>query len=131
MDSSALVMSVLTPEMIKAGADFLQSLDAAKVPVAAAFWLFHGEEPDLRLVIASPEVGQIGKREFYGKLIDHLRALNRRELNSSNLTAVTPDDEIVVAVRKVFQLPGIGSIRFTGNVSNGILIPDALIYRST
>ena len=131
MVSSALVMSDLTPEMIKTGADFLQRLDAANVPVTSAFWLFHGEEPDWRLVLASPDVAQIGKREFYGKLIDHLRALNRRELNSSNVTAAAPDDQFVAAVRKAFNVPGIASIRFTGNVINGILIPDALIYRST
>jgi hypothetical protein len=131
MVGTTLVKQDLTPEMIQAGAEFIRVLDAAQVPVTSAFWLYHGEEPDWRLVIASPEVVQLGIREFYGKLIDHRRALNRDEVNSSVVTAVAPDDPIVAAVRKVYKLPGIASIRSTGNVFNGILIPDALIYRST
>jgi hypothetical protein len=131
MDSSVLVKSDLTPEMIRAGADFLQALDAANVPVTSAFWLFHGEEPDWRLIIASPRVAEIGKREFYGILIDHQRALKRDEVNAIVVTAATLDDPIVVAVRNVFKLPGIAAKRVTGNVMNGILIPDLLIYRST
>ncbi len=131
MVGSTLVKQDLTPEMIQAGADLIRALDAAKVPVTSAFWLYHGEEPDWRLVIASPDVDQLGLRQFYGTLVDHLHALNRPELNSSYVTAVAPNDPIVSALRKVFKLPGISSIRFTGNVINGIFIPDALIYRST
>lgn len=131
MVGSALVKQDLTPEMIQAGAEFLRSLDAAKVPVTSAFWVFRGEEPDWRLFVASPDVVQKGLREFYLTLVDHLHAMSRDELRGSYLTAVAPDDEVVAAVRKVLKLPGIGAIRFTGNVINGILIPDALIYRST
>jgi hypothetical protein len=131
MVGSTMVRPDLTPEMIQAGADFIRALDTANVPVTAAFWLFHGEEPDWRLNIASPEVAQLGKREFYGKLVDHLRALNRPELNVSNVTAVSPAELIVSALRKVFKISGLASFRFTGNAINGVFIPDALIYRST
>ena len=131
MVGTALVKQDLTPEMIQAGAEFIRVLDAAQVPVQSAFWIYHGEEPDWRLVIASPEVVQFGIRKFYGKLIDHQRALNRDEVNSSVVTALPPDDPIVAAVRKVYQIPGIAAKRVWGNVMNGILIPDLLIYRST
>jgi len=57
--------------------------------------------------------------------------LNRPELDSSYVTAVAPEDPIVAALRKALKVPGIASIRLTGNVINGILVPDALIYRST
>jgi hypothetical protein len=131
MVDTALVKQDLTPEMIQAGAELLQSLDAAQVPVTSAFWLYRGDEADWRLIIASPDVEKKGIREFYLTLVDHLHAMTRDELKGSYVTAVTPDDKIVVAIRKIFKTSGIRSIRFTGNVINGILIPDALIYRST
>ena len=131
MVDTALVKQDLTPEMIQAGAEFLQSLDAAQVPVTSAFWLYRGEEADWRLIIASPDVAQKGLRQVYLTLVDHLHAMTRDELKGSYITAVAPDEKIVVAIRKVFKTAGISSIRLTGNVINGILIPDALIYRST
>jgi hypothetical protein len=131
MASETLVKQDLTPEMISAGADLVRALDAANIPVTAAFWLYYGEEPDWRLRIVSPEVAQLGTLQFYRKLGDHMRALRRPELTSSNVTATEPEDRIVVALRKALRAPGINSIRYTGNVFNGILFPDALIYRVT
>ena len=131
MANAALVTQYLTPEMIEAGADLVRSLDAASIPVTAAYWLFDGDEPDWRLMIVSPEVAQLGPLRFYRKLGDQMRALHRPELTSSNVTAVEPDDRVIAALRKAVQVPGIGSMRLTGNVFNGVLIPDALVYRST
>ncbi len=131
MVSAALVKQDLTPEMISAGADLVRALDAANIPVTAAFWLYYGDDPDWRLRIVSPEVAQLGTLQFYRKLGDQMRALQRPELTSSNVTAVESDNRIVVALRKALKVPGIASIRYTGNVFNGILFPDALIYRVT
>lgn len=124
-------MQHLTPEMIAAGADLVRALDAANIPVTAAFWLYYGDEPDWRLRIVSPEVAQLGPLEFYRKLGDQMRALQRPELTSSNVTALEPNDRLVAALRKTLKVPGIASIRYTGNVFNGIFFPDMLIYRVT
>lgn len=131
MASAALVKEDLTPEMISAGADLVRALDAASIPVTAAFWLYYGDEPDWRLRIVSPEVAQLGTLQFYRKLGDQMRALQRPELTSSNVTALEPDARIVTAMRNTLSVPGIAKMRRTNNVFDGVFIPDALIYRLT
>ena len=131
MANATMVVEYLTPEMILAGADFVRALDAANIPVTAAFWLYYGDEPDWRLRIVSPEVEKLGTLAFYRKLGEQMRALGRTELTSNNITAMSPDDRLVAALRKTLNVPGIASLRYKGNVFNGIFFPDALIYRMT
>lgn len=130
MAYTALVAPELTSGLIEAGEKFVQSLDAAGINVSAAFWLLSGEDTGWRLLIGSPEVAQVGAREFYRKIDDRVRALGDTELSVSHITAVRPDDSTVSLLRKAVKTgQGISRIRFTRNVINGILILDSLIYR--
>jgi len=131
MGYTALVASELTPGLIEAGERLVRGLDAAQTPVPAAFWLLT-EDTGWRLTIASPKVSESGSRQFYSTLNAHLRRLAHPELNITHVTAVRPDDPTVLLLRTAIQTgQGLSRIRFTGNVINGRLIPDALIYRLT
>ncbi|MGQ0545741.1 MAG: hypothetical protein ACT4P3_10460 [Betaproteobacteria bacterium] len=129
MGYTALVASDLTPGLIEAGEKLIRNLDAAKTPVPAAFWLLT-EDSGWRLTIASPKVTETGSRQFYSTLNAQLRTLGHRELNITHITAVRPDDPTVSLLRTAMRTgQDLSRIRFTGNVINGRLIPDALIYR--
>lgn len=130
MANTALVTPELTAGLIEGGERLLERLDAANIPVTAAFWHLSGDDTGWRLIVASPEVSQTGKLRFYGKTNAQLRTLGDTELSVSHVTAVRPDDPIVSLLRRDIKTgQGISRIRLTGNVINGTLIPDALIYR--
>ena len=130
MAYTSLVVPHLTPELIQAGESFVKALDAASVPLIAAFWLLADDETGWRLVVASPEVAQKGPLQFYSELGDRLQALKNPELNIMHVTAASPDHPTVSLLRRALgTVPGISRIRFTRNAVNGVLIPDALVYR--
>ena len=124
-----LVVSELTAELTKAGTKFLSELDASKIHVTAAFWLLADEDSYWELVLSSDEVEQIGPRAFYGKVGDCLRSSGIEGLSLSHIKAVPNDDPIVLRLRHALKNVPAGQIRLTGNVIDGVLIPDALIYR--
>lgn len=128
----AVVAPELTAGMIQAGEALLRGLDAADVPVPAAFWLRRSEDVGWRLVIASPAVDTLGQKAVYRQLADRVTELRRPDLSMSYVVAVSPADPTVALLRSAVRTePGISAIRFTGNVINGVFIPDAHIYRLT
>lgn len=128
MAYAPLVVSDLTAEFIQSGDQFLSELDAINIPITAAFWLLRDEDSYWELVLSSAEVDQLGPRAFYSKVGDCLRSSRIEGLNLSHIKAVSTDDPIVTRLRRVLGNVH-GQIRFTGNVIDGVLIPDALVYR--
>jgi hypothetical protein len=129
MDNTTLVIPYLPPDWQDKGEAFLRALDAAGVPVTAAYWLY-AEETGWRLVLASPEVEQFGPKHFYMRVLGVLRSLPESVLSSGIITAVPSYEPSAVALRKAVPSgQGIVRVRVTGNVLNGLYIPDALVYR--
>jgi hypothetical protein len=128
MADATLVVHELTPELRRAAADLLAVLDREQIPVTAAFWRLDDDEFQWRLVLASPEVEQHGPRAFYDKVGERLRAEGIDELSVINISAVPPDDPTARRLRRILTIPS-GQVRLTGNVIDGVLIPDALVYR--
>ena len=130
MAYAPMVAYELTPSLVDAGRALITALDDGNVPVTAAFWLLAEPDGSWRLVIASPEVDELGPLAFYRKLSPFLRAPAAAELGSSVVTAVRPGDRMVgrigTAVRTGRTLE---SIRLTQNVFNGEYVPDTFIYR--
>lgn len=132
MAEEILVGEQLTPDMIQSGAKLVEALDKLNVLVKGAFWLLLPEQHAWRLVIAAPEVRQLGPKAMYRKI---RTAFSK---NSASTTAIGTKDISVVDDRTPLFLllrsavstgPGIGGIRFSRNVINGQLIEDAYLYR--
>jgi len=120
----------LTPEYVQDGAAFLRALDAAGIPVTAACWYLADDETGWQLLLASPEVAQTGALKFVKKIFAHLDALGDMELTANHVTVLRPEEHPVPALCKALHtVPGIQKIRFTRSAANGVMIPDALIYR--
>jgi len=130
MAYSALVAPDLSPEMVTAGENLLRTLDSAAVEVTAALWLLQPGESGWRLVISAPDIASTGPHAFYQKIDHALRKLGGTPLSMSLVSALPQTDPLLTLLRVALRTgPGISRIRFTENVVNGVLIPDALVYR--
>lgn len=127
-----MVETILTDKMIESGAQLVRRLDESKLEFDAAFWLYSSDREAWRLVIAHPELGELGPRKIYRR-IDKVMMKFQDEITEVALADVTlfmPDNPIVSAIRKAMRKsPGISGTRLTNTGINGILIEGAYIYR--
>jgi|tagenome__1003787_1003787.scaffolds.fasta_scaffold20797187_2 hypothetical protein len=66
MVETAVVMALLTQEMIQQGAELARALEQEGVTILTAFWLPNIETGRWRLFIGTPDVDRIGWLELYG-----------------------------------------------------------------
>ena len=69
MAQELYVGKILTDEMITAGKQFLQQIEAVMPPITASFWLYTQEADVWRLYFATPIVSKEGSRTVYDKSI--------------------------------------------------------------
>jgi hypothetical protein len=130
MDREALVAEQFTADLEAGGRAVVEGLDAANLSVSAAFWLLAPGEASWRLVVVSPLVAALGPRAFYKKVDKVLRRLEPPTVPIDVINAAPPSHPLVSLLRGAVQTgSNLGGIRFMGNVINGVLIPDAYIYR--
>lgn len=128
-----MVNNNLTDERIKAGESLIREADTSKLIIEAALWFYFQEKGYWKLMLSIKGVEQEGPKSIYNKL--------QKILVKANIKDSLPLSEIVLAKPRAPLLellkiavrtgPGISNIRFTENVINGQLIPDAYIYRLT
>jgi hypothetical protein len=127
-----MVEAALTPQLIQEGADLVQALDAAGLAPDAAFWFYFPDINAWKLVLAEMKVGPQGPREVYKQIQRTLGALSDRikTLSLDDVAVAKPDAPVVSVLKKALRTgPGIGGIRFSQNIIDGVLIEDAYIYR--
>lgn len=130
MDHEALVVEQFSADLEAGGRAVVQALDDANLNISAALWLLAPGETRWRLVIASQLVAALGPRAFYKKVDKVLRKIAPPTVPIDAINAVPPNHPLVSLLKVALQTgPGLGGIRFVGNVINGVLIPDAYIYR--
>jgi len=127
------MVNSLTEELIKAGEALLREADASKTKIDAALWFYFPDQEAWKLLLSIKGVEKEGPKQIYNQL--------QKLLVKADIKETLPLSEIALAKLKMPLLellkiavrtgPGIGGIRFTGNVINGQLIPDAYIYRLT
>jgi len=127
-----VVTDTLTDEMVRAGEQLIQSLDANGFPVRAAFWYYLRESEVWRLVIASPIVSQLGPTVAYRQIhnvVDEM-ATDAAKISLNDITVVENDNHRVSLLRAaVGPKRKAAGIRLSQNVINGLMIDDAYIYR--
>src|SRR6266481_5929183 len=74
MAQETLVKEVLAANEIEAGEELLRRLDAARLEVIAAYWVFNSEDGNWRLELVSPLVEEWGPMRFYAQVLSALRA---------------------------------------------------------
>ena len=132
VDKVEMVDSILSKELIDAGAELIRRLDERGMQPDAAFWLYFPDVSTWKLVLAEEDVGKTGPKEVYRRIQSTITAAgdDLHPLELDHITLAKPDAPMVALLRTAVHTgPGIGGIRFTHNVVNGTLIEDAYIYR--
>jgi hypothetical protein len=125
-----MVRTTLVKEWIEAGKRLTEALDKAKLEVVASLWFYDAGSDQWRLMIASPLVDQRGPLEAYRMIQKVLADLGLEDLRLSDISAVSPDHDLIKLLRVALQTgKGISGIRFTRNRINDQFIEDAYIYR--
>lgn len=123
----------LVKSEINAGLQLVRVLDAAGFDVKAALWLYSSDADKWRFVIATPDV----PKQISQKYLDAATALSswreanpgRPVLDLSRVRLVGPDDPLIRGLTPILHLDGLGEIRFSHNLVNGIYVEDALVHR--
>jgi hypothetical protein len=122
--------TILVNSDIEAGQELVRILDQSGFPVTAAAWIYFPDVQEWRLVIRTPRAAE----NLHEALLDLARAMDaegdlRERIDLARLKLVPPGDRMLEAMGKVINVSGLGTVRFTRNVINGIYIDDALVYR--
>jgi len=134
MATEVVVKETLSAEMTFAGREIVEHLDRAGFPVSAALWFYVDDTNSWRLIIGTPGITDNGPQKAYEEIYSILHNIqgNTPKVSFRDITVVdAKSDKLLSLLRLIFKLPGpaIHSVRFAGNVINGVLINDAYIYR--
>lgn len=133
MVEGSMVRDTLNPDMIDSGRVLIEKLTAHDLQLSAALWFYFADANIWRLVIASPIVKMKGPRAMYEKVQSVIRAASDEfpNLELSDVTVVSPDDNLITQFKSAIQIVGISGVRFSNNTINGRVIEDAYIYKLT
>ncbi len=128
-----MVTNTLTETQIKAGKTLIKAGDTSKLDIEAAFWFYFQEQEAWKLMLSIKGVEKSGPKSTYNKLQKLLKKTKINEkLPLSEIALLKHNAPLLNLLRTAIKTGlGISGIRFTGNVINGQLIPDAYIYRVT
>jgi hypothetical protein len=128
-----MVEKALVEESVVAGEVLTRRLVDAKFPLVASFWLYSEESGRWRLTLASSLVDQRDKGplkayEQIQKLIRNDPAL--RSLTLSDISVVSPRDDIVRALRTVLgPAANVNGVRLGGTRISDLIVEGAYLYR--
>jgi len=126
MDKTALVENA-----INEGKIIVENLDREGLFFPIAMWSFMPNNNEWRLILGKEDVNDVGAREYYKKIQKVLKKMTPKpDITISDISLFSTQNEMAKLI-KVALRPGrgISGRRFTGNVINGHLLPDAYIYR--
>ncbi|HMI64849.1 MAG TPA: hypothetical protein VK517_02365 [Cyclobacteriaceae bacterium] len=126
MDKTALVENA-----INEGKIIVENLDREGLFFPIAMWSFMPNNNEWRLILGKEDVNDVGARGYYKKIQKVLNKITPKpDITVSDISLISTHNEMAKLV-KVALRPGrgISGRRFTGNVINRHLLPDAYIYR--
>jgi len=128
-----VAQAALVESLIKAGDLFVQALDTAGQSPSAALWLYRADSDDWVLVLAREALDHAGPKAAYQSILDIFSRFEPQfePLKFDDIVILPTRDQTLAALRRLLRTPPLAhsQIRARGNVINGILIEDVLIYR--
>lgn len=125
-----MVKNNLNDEMIDAGRALIKKLIVQDLQLTAALWFYFADTDIWRLILASPIVKAKGPRAMYEKVQSVIRASGDEfpSLELSNITVVSPEDNIVTQFESVILMEGFTGTEISNDTIGGRVIEGALIY---
>lgn len=130
MAEEILVKEPLTKDMIVAGDVVLHTLETAKYPLDALFWLYTSESNIWRLTIASPSVDKAGPLKSYAQLRQALAgsAVVLSPLVAFEFSIISSDDPLVSALVLLSKKSNIAGQRFSRGYFYWVYVEDIYVY---
>lgn len=124
--------TTLVKDDISEGRRLIEHLDRTDFKVNSALWFYNSDSSKWKLVLATDYLKEHSLNEAYNFIREELNKINSVNISSDNISVAKADDDLIKLLKVAIGTgPGISEIRFTRNVINGIMIEDALIYRTT
>lgn len=122
--------TVLVERDIEEGRKLLRTLDAAGIPIVAAYWLYELEWNRWRLVFATPLVETVGSTPVYRRIRELVEAGAGGGGALAHLVVVSPRDRIASGLHRIPGSERVSEFRLTDGVVNGLSVDDAYVYRT-
>jgi hypothetical protein len=113
---------------IERGAELVRALDKAGFPVLAAMWLYRTDLEAWRLTIATPRANDL--LEAYGEVQAVARQHGFEGFDLTYIELVAPSDRTVSTLSRSRRLEGLGGVRLSTSMIDGVYIEDAYVYRA-
>ena len=118
-----MAQDTLVDAELSAGREFVQALDKAGIPVVGALWFYHTDVDRWKMLVATPQAAK-GTRNLYAAAIRL-----KPKLDLSRVEFVPPESPLIRALRGFIRIDGLGGVRMSQNMLNGVYVDDAYIYR--
>jgi hypothetical protein len=129
-----MVITDIPDRLIDEGARVVEKLDHSGVAVTSAMWILFPDSEAWKLALSLPVVKKSGPRRGYElvqKALEEL-GLEVRGISLEDVTVLSPDDPLMRRLRGALKKGlRVSPLWFKGNVIEGELFPDALVYRAT
>src|SRR3712207_2306588 len=93
--------TILVERDIEEGRKLLDLVDAADIPVVAAYWLYRIESGRWRLVLATPLVETVGSTYVYRRLREMFEAGAGVDVALDDVSVVGPRDPIASGLHRI------------------------------
>jgi hypothetical protein len=121
----------LVDRQIDEGAEFLAAADSAGLNIPVAFWEYRSEWGEWRLVLASPDVDEIGLLAVYRKLLNLPLNHQSRHKVSDRISVVSLRDPRAQALRQSRWMEVDGEGVWLGRTAVGrVFFEDACLYHA-
>lgn len=126
-----MVAMTLTNDLIEGGRVLVEKLDESNSKVNAALWFLSPDQNIWKLLISLDGIGAAGPKSAYMRIQKALSKIDDPHgLSLDDVALIKPDNFLLKLLKGTLRIgPNLQGIRFTNNVINGHLIPDAYIYR--
>jgi len=129
IEGKLFVEALKEPAVVTMGRRRVVDLPASHFRVKAALWMYLPDSHEWRLVIATPLVDEQGPQATYRDIRAVLAANLALNLSLQNISAVSPKDPLVKALRNSIKIADSTGVRLTRNTFNGTYVEDAYVYR--
>ena len=125
-----MVTETLVSIDIERGAEILRILDAAKLKVCVAAWMFLSEYEDWRLVIAARPFDSAGPRSAYTLLRNSLAEAGFAPHKIPTVLFLPTTDRSIRDLRRIFgKAKSVEGLRLGGQMIGDRFLQEAYVYR--
>ena len=105
-----------------------EALDETKVAPRAVMVTLSSETGNWKVWIV-PKRDDINKQEFYRIVAEKISGTELRNIDVGSVELRSSSNPAIIGMSKFARVEGIGSVHFSNNTYNGILLPDGIVVR--